>query len=216
MRITLGNNSRDAMKRLGIKEYPFTSIELKGQFRTMVRGVHSDLNGNDPGNNELTRKVIEAYNHLKNLAIDKEGADFQSFEDDSDDLFNLKKTCSHCNGTGKWEKEIWVDEECPKCNGTMKVQLKCRFCNDGKFKQKHGRVVDCYKCKGTGIWKTVNCNQCNRNEFYHHPIFGRMFAGRQQFGHYEKALVNCPKCNGTGKIKVNPFNPVIPKGAVLA
>ena len=137
MRVTIGRNTEDAMRILGIPSYPFSAKILQSNFRRLIKLHHPD-NG---GKKEMAQQVISAYNHVKNLTIDVEGRreeNIKQFEEEKEDLFSFWDICPNCKGLGKeWARGA------------------------GRF--------------GIGCWK----------------------------------------CHGSGRMKINPFNPVIAKGGIM-
>lgn len=213
MRISIGRNTEEAMALLGVKAYPFTSEELSFCFREKIKMYHSDTGG-DTSCDKKAHEVITANKHLKNLAIDFEKSDCV-VDDTDEDLFTLKAECPSCKGSKKVFREEWVNlDKCPECNDTKKVALKCKFCTEGKFKLVNGRIVDCKACKGTGIFKEVACRKCKEAP-YRSAFLNYMFGHQVRHGEYRQVAHNCSVCEGKGKVTVKPFNPVIPKGAVL-
>lgn len=226
MRISIGGQTQDAMEVLGIKAYPFTSGELSVKFRHLIKLYHPDKNENNPTAKEITQKLLDAYQHLKNLVIassvdeKQEREAIKVFEED-EDMFTIWDTCPDCKGSKRVKNKWGVGstEPCPDCDATERRSffsslfirpvrespgvktLKCKYCKDGKFTQRNGRVVDCRVCEGTGIWKKVTCWTCRGS--------GIVYKESERFD-------ICSKCKGLGKIKVNPFNPVIRKGAILS
>ena len=79
--------------------------------------------------------------------------------------------------------------------------VKCNQCEKGIFTLINGRKVTCRRCKGKVFYK-IKCRRCNG-------------IGFLRVGEERVDLVNCTKCKGTGKVKLDLWNPVIPKGAVL-
>jgi len=228
LRISIGGQTEDAMLILGIKNYPFTPMELSTKFRSLIKIYHPDTNKNLESEEEA-KKLISAYKHLKNLAIDNLVNAEQKTEaarkfDEDEDLFTIWDTCPECNGIGKVEETLYFSRECKPCpdcdpldishfsswanffriGGTVKSSgtkiLKCKYCKDGKFKLRSGKLVKCRACKGTGIFKRVRCYTCTGS--------GIIFRKKKEF-------TACYNCSGIGKIKLNLFNPVIRKGAVL-
>lgn len=199
MLIRIGDTTREAMDVLGIKGYPFTSKDLTTCFRSMAKANHPD-NG---GTHERMIATINAYKTLKHLAVDTiEVEDPTLGEMEVNDMFTFYeyKVCQRCDGTGRVYTYI-RGGKCPKCGGSgNRVVARCKFCNDGIFTLRSGRTVPCRACKGTGEFILI-CTLC-RGDGYVKAI------------HKE---VNCQSCGGSGKIKkkIDPFNPVIPKGAIL-
>jgi len=225
MRISIGEQTQDAMKVLGIENYPFSPEELSTKFRSLVKRHHPDTNKNDPAAKDTTQKLIIAYRHLKNLAVamfvdeEQEREAERIFEKD-EDIFNIWDTCPECGGSGTIRNEwgFGMTKPCPDCDPMESnffsglysylerrssgfKTLKCKYCKGtGKFKLRNGKIVDCQKCYGTGNWKRVKCRTCNGSGVVSEEV---------------DEFITCPHCNGLGIIKVTPFNPVIRKGAVL-
>jgi len=208
MIISIGDKTRECMKTLKIDSYPFTEKELKDNYRQLVKIYHPDIN-NSLDNNDHIKVINSAYEHLKNLAInttvseDEIQAQVNKYETDTD-IFKLWEPCKHCKGVGKIK--LFNSSICFHCtswdflHSFNTYKHLCRSCKGtGKFKQRSGRVVDCYKCSGTGIFGMKKCTFCNNTGYLKQP----------------EEFKICPICKGIGKIELKPFNPVIPKGAVL-
>lgn len=215
MLISIGDKTGNAMKVLGIAEYPFTVNELSTKFRNLVKENHPDVNNSTEAKGK-TQKIISSYSLLKNLAIsgvsNNEQIKAQKDFDEDTDIFNLYETCSRCDGKGK-TRQWYPSVHCPACNfsysswfldsittkGKGYKTVKCNQCEKGIFTLINGRKVTCRRCKGKVFYK-VKCRRCN----------GTGFLGEQTF-----KWSNCTECKGTGKVKLDLWNPVIPKGAVL-
>ncbi|MEA3295545.1 MAG: hypothetical protein U9Q27_00155 [Patescibacteria group bacterium] len=213
--ITVGDKTKKSMKLLNIESFPFTESEIKSKFRKKIKSCHSDK---VKGDDFLARKIIEAYSHIKHLAIGdneiaKKGKGILKAEQENEDMFDFFDTCKQCNGKGKIIQHHEADTElCNVCMShssffsvrncpTGKIKESCRACKGmGKFKQRSGRIVTCYRCKGKG-WIIKKCPKCKGKGLVHVKA------------HTTENI--CLICGGTGRIKLNPFNPVIPKGAVL-
>jgi DnaJ-class molecular chaperone len=206
MRIVIGDRTKEYMSLLGISEYPFSSKELSERFRITIKLVHPDVS-DKKDNNLKTREVIQAYKSLKNLAIDPSEEITKFYQEETEkDLFELTEVCPVCHG--RKTKLIQEDTRpCPDCSirsylcsfflsgGLGFKRVKCRKCDGiGKFRDKG----ICFNCNGTGQIK-VRCKTCNGE--------GYIIISSK--------TVLCDNCKGRGKIILNPFNPVIPKGAVL-
>lgn len=207
MLITIGDETRKAMTLLGIKDYPFSSKELRANYKQLLKQHHPDLNGNSAKATKKTQKVTSAYNKIKNLTIDI-GMDNLSkakerFQKSEKDMFDLWDDCKLCHGEGVLLTRVTNFSTCPNCQGEGNVILVCRDCHGtGKFKQaRSGQVVTCRKCKGSGVFRKVRCNMCNGE--------GKVRNGLKQ------VQQPCHHCGGLGKVKVDPFNPVIRKAAVM-
>ena len=208
MKISIGGATQDHMSLLGIQSYPFTSKELSTAFRTKLKEVHPDINnGGDKKQNSETRKVIEAYKRLKNLAIDPQEADKIKEEiiEEDFDIFKLYETCLDCHGTRTHRYEVggrW----CPDCSPTSRylwifekgLGYNYKQCDKCKGTGKYFDKGMCFKCNGLGIIK-IRCTTCKGTGFLESKIF----------------VKTCTTCMGRGKVEIHPWNPVIPKGAVL-
>lgn len=219
MRIIIGDHSKKAMEVLGIPNYPFTPEELSKKFKVLLFKWHPDKNNNSQEANEMTKELISSYKHLKNLAISINASEEDRkkakkiFKED-EDMFSLWETCIRCNGTGQIPNPYTeMEKACPDCNPikysswsfTWKSSgiktLKCKYCKGtGLFIKRNGEKVTCTRCNGSGIWKKVKCRTCKGKGF--------IMINTEPY-------ITCGKCNGVGKIKLNPFNPVIRKGAIL-
>lgn len=105
----------------------------------------------------------------------------------------LKKTCEKCSGDGTILHTVVKSVPCSCEDG--RVTLSCKYCDGtGKFTQRRGSVVDCYACNGTGIWRVVRCKTCR---------------GKGEVSRKSKVEHTCFRCKGEGKVKVEPFNPVL-------
>ena len=214
--IIIGNRTEKFMKLLGIESFPFTKSEVRSKFRKKIKECHSDKTG---GDDLLTRKVITAYTHIKNLAIadgriTELGEKTLKAEHENKDMFEFFDVCKKCNGKGEITRYSKAyDEPCDRCMERRpsffsfkafpagKIKVGCRDCRGTKkFKQRNGRIVECRRCKGKG-WVYITCPKCKGRGFI--TIEARTIKSP------------CFNCGATGRIKVNPFNPVIPKGAVL-
>lgn len=206
MRITIGENTKAAMATIEIDEYPFTYKELSSKFRTAIKKAHPDKSG-DEESTEAAKKIILAYAYLKNLALaevtdEEKSSALEMFEKDSD-IFSLWESCPECGGHGKRKQVTSGTRFCPACGGIgQRRPVRCFECRgSGIFVQRNGREVQCRKCGGSGSFRWV-CKHCKGVGFVFdlNPI---------------TTYYNCFKCGGAGKIKLNPFNPVIRKGAVM-
>lgn len=121
MRITLGDNSKQAMRILNIELYPFTSKILSDSFKKMIKIHHPDKGGTE----KKAKEIISSYCHLKHLAIDISIEDKLKAEKDIEEnkgIFDFFKRCPRCNGTGE---SIWFDDlHCSKCSGTGKIKYE--------------------------------------------------------------------------------------------
>ena len=206
MFITIGQNTRKNMEILKIKDYPFTEETLKYNYRSIVKTCHPDLFPENKELENLFKKVSQAYESLQYLAktvsLEEKEVELRKQEQDKDDIFAVYDTCTKCNGQGTViEKRVSYYEEI--INGCSYCSSKCIACDGtGKFIQRNKKEVTCRVCNGSGVFHKKYCFIC----------FG---LGKIQRPIYKNEKVLCSKCNGTGKIKLNLFNPVIPKGAIL-
>lgn len=214
--ITIGNRTEKFMRLLGIESFPFTESEVKSKFRKKIKECHSDKT---KGDDSLTKKLIEAYSHIKHLAINdkrfaERGAKILKAERENEDIFELFDICKRCNGTGEITRYYKAyDEQCDRCMErrpsffsfgafpTGKIRIRCKDCRGTrKFKQRNGRIVACRRCKGQG-WLYITCPKCKGRRII--TVKARTIKG------------GCYICGATGRVKINLFNPVIPKGAIL-
>lgn len=216
--VIIGNKTKEAMKILEIESFPFTESKLKSKFRQLAMINHPDkLNSNA----SLMKKINEAYSYIKNLAmkdneLELKKEDILKAERKNEDIFELFDTCKNCNGTGERviHHPIGFDP-CDRCTistriffgyydrvPTGRIKVACKSCKgSGKFRQRRsGKIVDCRDCSGNG-YKYITCPKCKGLK----TIFGKSYTTKEV----------CYFCGGAGKVKINPFNPVIPKGAVL-
>lgn len=206
--ISIGDGTRKAMKILNIESYPFTTKELKTNFRTLAKQHHSDKGGDD----NMMKKLNDAHATLQHLAVEdvseerSKASALRKRRHKDDDMFALYETCSECRGSGFRTRRVYNGyKDCDECSGTGEKVFTndCRACKGtGKFKQKHGRIVDCYRCKGSGIFSKYvkRCFKCGG--------YGRVPSHKEQQEY-------CPTCDGTGEVELQVFNPVIRKGAIL-
>ena len=194
MLITIGNETKKAMKVLGIKSYPFTSSEIKANYRQLLLEFHPDHNKEG---SDKTKQIILSYRAICYLAIDisekdKEKASILA-EKDNEDMFTFYEPCDSCDGKGYHINTYYV--VCHYCRSKILNGGKCQSCRGtGRFQQRRSRRwVDCKDCGGTGV-----CPVCKGN-----------------FVKETTKKTTCFKCKGAGKIKLDLFNPAIPKGAVL-
>jgi len=216
MIITIGNRTKEEMKVLGLKEYPFTVKELSDSFRNLIKEHHPDKNNGNPESEEISKKIINAYSWLKNLAMkpvtDEQREEAIKIFEEDEDLFSLWENCPDCGGKG-YNIRKW-DDNCPDCNPNLfsmerlfhprkntylgKKRVKCRECHHGIFLLRNGREVTCRRCNGLTFF-FITCFKCK----------GTGFLSQTE------EQIRCFTCHGKGKIKLNPFNPVIRKGSVL-
>jgi len=207
MRITIGDKSRECMNLLGLTEYPFSSDALKTAFRTTMKIVHPDK---EHGDHDKAIAVITAFKHLKNLAFDLPEEVKHSIQDEEEDqdIFKLWEVCPDCHG-----KRFYTIHShrvaCPSCNFSFwgfvgsrpgVKTVRCNRCGGmGQFVADGVVKGVCFKCNGKGRVE-VTCRDC---------------GGVGWIGQDKVETRQCPRCGGKGKVEFDPWNPVIPKGAVL-
>jgi len=216
--VTIGDQTKKFMRILQIDFYPFTKSEVKQHFRKIIKSCHSDRN---EGDDTFTKIVIEAYTHIRNLAISdngiaKKASEILNAERQNTNIFELYDNCKKCKGTGKIKNIVNSHiEDCDRCSvrlrpgifgfstyiSTGKIKIACNACHSsGKFKQRSGKTVDCFKCNGKGF-RYIKCFKCKGTKVIHIKAYTTEHT--------------CINCSGTGRVKVDPFNPVITKGAIL-
>jgi len=218
--------SGDTIKDLKLFEliYPFTKNDLKKKYRDLVMQYHPDKH---PEIQEDKIKTINvAFKNLSKIALEKIDVKISLSEElkkkyklEEEDIFTLYNPCPECNGSRVTYKIITVSKTCSNCGGTGKVKLKCKFCDNGTYTTKSGYKIPCRRCNGTGIWREVFCNKCSssyKNNWG--DLLRNMINDYWDFGTtYEEKKIEqvCTNCQGRGKIKYEPSNPVIKKGAIL-
>lgn len=186
MLITIGQNTEKQMKILGIENYPFSASMLKQNFRNLIQINHPDKKG---GSKEKAQNIIDAYNNLKNLALnditekDKNNAETIIAEQERD-IFAVLDTCPNCKGIGEIISD-WIQNKCVNC---YSVEQRLFFTNKNR--------------------SSILLFSFNRNWLSTSSCKDRKCPAKTS-----KKI--CPKCKGTGKIEIKPFNPVIRKGAVM-
>lgn len=225
MIISIGNKTKKSMNILELQNYPFTVEEIKKNYRRLINENHPDKGGDV----KKAQKINEAYNEIKNLAVSDINQDnidnsiLEMKKKQNNDMFAIYKECKHCFGSGeritKYNRVC-----CPDCNPDpiwnhherliiyalfftlgrkytpgLKV-VECHQCDSkGMFTLRSGRKITCRNCKGRK-YKIVKCRRCK----------GKGYTGKER-----TEIIKCVYCKGTGKKEVKPFNPVIPKGAIL-
>jgi len=205
MRITIGDRTEKYLAILELK-YPFSEEQLKTAFRIKAKETHPD--SNKEKDSEDFRKVKEAAEYLLPLCVDLEHEKEEhvaSLKRSEGDIFKMTRKCTTCGGKGF---RIFPERSCEACSsglfsimlgirGVGKVRIRCPECRgSGIFTLRSGREVECRRCKGLGR-VSINCRFCKGT------------------GVIEARKETCSICFGTGEIEIKPFNPVIPKGAVL-
>jgi len=215
MHISIGRNTENNMKLLGIESFPFSEQTIKTNFRTLAFQYHPDHNNGNEEASKKFQKIKEAYDALINLATcvtaEQVSDEMKKQDKAKEDMFELYEQCSSCEGNGEKFEERVVEEKIMDENKIKSKEpcifcrnIPCRKCNNGVFTLKNGRKVTCLKCMGVGRVSDPMCFWCRG--------FGSLGGVS-----YKKirVRVKCGHCNGTGKVKVDPFNPVIPKGGIM-
>jgi hypothetical protein len=192
------------MKLLTIDHYPFKLEDLKSNYRNLVKKYHPDTCTEEVTPDKI-KDIIIGYKYLIKYASDIDESIRIKEENEIKDLFEFTKPCLHkdCKNGIRYYESYEYDDACPKCNDTLIIKLKCKYCDKGLFMLRNGNKITCKSCQGTGIFKT----RCNCRDNIYFSFFRR--------GHYITKTAKCTYCNGTGKIKYEPLNPVIRKGAIL-
>ena len=210
---------------------PFTPDVLKAAYKRRCKELHPDAGGTNAAFQEmheayhsLVRLQRDAggifsesgENGTANVA-EKNG--FPYFTSDGTPLTELGLGlgpmkngvgCAECAGRGYYPKQCahYTQMDCEHCNvfGGIPKEVPCAACRaTGKFTQRHtGRVVDCRKCEGTGVFKHPYL--LNRCPFC---LGARRHIKVTYEGEYYE---RCWKCRGTGETEV--WAPALPKGRV--
>ena len=212
-RVKIVGATKEHMAVMDIQDYPFTMKDLQSKFRELTKKYHPDVSKEEDSHKKMV-EVNKAYSYLKAFSV-MSGAGMDEdislpTNDPDESIFSrvLSKTCPNCSGKGitvipgrrrVCKKCVTIYNEMKGGKGGV-VALKCRAsgCERGIFTLRSGRKIPCRKCEGTGYFK-VKCNMCDGNHVHEEP----------------RTTKNCSNCKGTGRIKIQPFNPVIPEGAVL-
>ena len=113
------------------------------------------------------------------------------------------ETCEDCNGKGavfcsSCDGEGHKMGSCDRCNGKGKGYVKCKGCN-GSGSYLSSIKYKCSCCDGTGQCSSCNsgswskCNKCSSQGYTLKKRDCRLCENGKQ-------LVNCSKCDGSGKI----------------
>lgn len=202
---------------------PFVEADLKKSFRRLVMETHPDVTNGDQKLEEKYKKILDAYKILKENVCDEINLDISSdllmmWAEEEKDITNIYDPCPTCKGTKYEQHIISVRVNCPNCDGSGMVELKCKYCDNGTFTTRRGFKVPCKSCGGTGIWKKVPCKVCNPSSYRGYSYLSRLMRMFDIGITYEDKIVNkiCSNCHGRGKIKLDLYNPVIKKGAILS
>lgn len=190
------------------KELPDTSKELKMAYKNMAKVLHPDSGGDGEKFAEMNAAYKYIYDGMVNGSI--------NFSDVTVNGVPLAELglglgpttngvpCAQCGGKGYKSFNPTIRIECHRCRGKGSVhrEFKCRACDNGKFTLRSGRVVDCRKCNGTGVFKhprlTETCPNC-------------LGTGAKYVNDVTRELhLVCSECGGTGEKEI--YNPVLPKG----
>lgn len=144
MRLLISDNTKKAMVILQLNNFPFTKEEVKDRFKESIKKAHPDVGGSD----EQAKKVLSAYNILKNLCIEN------IKEEKPPEEIQLKTgfwtACDFCNGSGTKLKKVKSLIVCPTCDDDGHW---CRHCHKtGYIETFIGKLakVDCPICHGKG------------------------------------------------------------------
>jgi len=151
MKIIIEEKTKNAMKRLMIKNFPFSETTLKQNYKQLVFKYHPDRNKDDKEAEAKAKEIINAYKLLENLAITEpteETANIikKQYKKDKLDMFIFWEPCQRCKTTGKiiirewpnitikdrlnfdfYSKKIhpkYRSEICPVCHGVGEVKVK--------------------------------------------------------------------------------------------
>ena len=137
MKITIGEDTKRAMKYLDIESYPFTYDELKSNYLILAKKHHPDVaKGNKEEAENKMKSINSSFRLIKNLALNigKISEDKARIikELEKDDMFTFWKKCEHCFGTGKIRRFVYrghmkrkdtVFDPCWRCSGTGKIKI---------------------------------------------------------------------------------------------
>jgi DnaJ-class molecular chaperone len=210
------------------------------RYRELVMINHPDMGGDA----DMFNRITEAYAILKRAGY-KDNADNIEKTIDGYKLCDLGNgypitesaiTCETCDGHGYRQYSGMVEhtghyEACKVCGGDGLKFYPCKKCEGtGKYRHpKSGKVVgECYQCNGTG--KFYPFGKIKKSGFGY--FFDTMMNDAPYVPGTRKIGVNCPDCNGRGRVEVvadgrpffrrcdeckgvgeiRIFNPVLPRG----
>jgi len=190
---------------------PLTRDELKSQFRSACKRLHTDTSGSDTKDKFIAMKAF--YDQLCDQNPSwafSDGGKKEILTTSGDRLSDLGlgmppnkngRDCTDCNHKGYQEREVGGVERCSWCMMGWAYSQPCRRCKGtGKFSNKAGKVVgECFNCKGSGIHQ---CNSVTRCAVCKGQGYKIVPTGVE--------YVVCASCQGVGEIEI--YNPVIPKG----
>lgn len=173
---------------------PFSKNVLNERFHKLITAKNKSKN------------VLDNYNFLKAFIDPFDGLSISSelltkWENEEKNTNNVFGECPYCKGSRIETTSRYVEIVCPNCNGPGIIELKCKFCDNGIYKGKK----KCTACHGTGTWKTVRCNECNRGHKGSHHLGNRVGYILVEIPGYRA----CSHCKGRGKNKLELFNPVL-------
>jgi len=134
--IHIGSKTKEAMKILEIDQFPFSESALKTSYKRLIFRYHPDRNGEDERCLSKTKEIIEAYNHIKNLAAPEPTEDEaaiirKQFNKEKEDIFTFWRPCKNCKSTGRviteesrGKKTEYHAKICPACKGACEIRLE--------------------------------------------------------------------------------------------
>lgn len=155
MLITIGENTKTQMRRLGIEEYPFTIDEVRISFRNAIKKAHPIYGGT----NKEAREVIEAYKYLLPLCLtsnkNPEEALKEQEEAQEKDMFTIYKKCPICGGSGFSRIIRTYKNNCINCSSVpMRMYIYRRRYHSCLERWCPAKPVtyrnECRHCNGTG------------------------------------------------------------------
>ena len=225
MIISIGVKTEEMMKLLGIESFPFDNFSLKSKFRENCFKYHPDKNPGDKKAEEMMKKINVAYEYLEPFATKVDIFKESVVEDlilkqrksEETDMFKIFEVCPDCHGVGSHTRQSYETyTSCIYCDGTIKrysmfegfkmygtgfVTLDCYSCGmkGYRYNKETKQKETCSRCHGAGKFQAT-CKHCNG-------------AGLQKGR--STITITCFRCDGTGRIEIKPFNPVIRRGAVM-
>ena len=214
MRISLSGDTQKHVQVLELN-FPFSETELKNKYLELVKKHHPDKKQDNDHTKFLA--IQTAYEYLQAYSYVEGQGLMRTKEVPVNDIFSnsLREKCPNCTGGVVLRERMAIHRnECEKCNDDEKrkeqgykvpvgmVGIPCKKCNNGKFKLKSGREVDCNSCGGSGFYRFRTCSKCGGEGEY---------TTSTPIQYWD----TCMTCRGKGYREIDVFNPVIPRGAIL-
>ena len=199
--------SKDYYKILGVDKNA-SDKDIKSAYRKLAMKYHPDKNKGDKNAEERFKEISEAYDTLSDKSKREQYDQYQnnpfgsgSFRQSSNG-FNPQDIFNQFFGHGRNPFSDGNPFEQQRHRNTENLNLKIRMTisfeesfNDIVKNVSYVRAIKCKKCQGNGYdinSKIKTCDSCNGSGYISRAVdtfFGRSIE-----------RVQCPKCDGTGRI----------------